>query len=373
MRILFVEPYANSLLSCRKELLDTLIERGHKIYLCLSSDDRVDDLYKNKVKEIIDVKVNLKNVRLFYNLRLLFTYKKIITRIKPELIISYSIKPNAYCGHYAKDIPMIANVTGLGKVFNKSGFLSKLCLWIYRKTFRNIQYVFFQNKESYDFLSAHKVRINNYKIIPGSGVNVDKFAYAPLTDDKHIKFLFASRAIREKGIDLIYKAIPIIVNEYPNARFSFLEAEDVLCKGKKEKEFFEQYHDYIKVLPRSNDMPSVYAKHDFLLSPSYYKEGISNVLLESLSVGRPILTTYDNPGCKEVLVDGENGYGMKSNDFDSLVLALRKACETPKEKIIEMGINGREFVDKHFNRNIVINEYLDAIDRIKGEINDKRG
>ena len=111
-------------------------------------------------------------------------------------------------------------------------------------------------------------------------------------------------------------------------------------------------------------MASVYSQNDFIVSPSFYREGISNVLLESLACGRPIITTIDNPGCKEVLQDNLNGFGVLSNDLDSLVSALEKAACTDKNRIEEMGLSGRKFVELNFDRKIVIQTYLETINKL---------
>lgn len=364
MKILFVEPHESSLFSFRKELLDKLVSEGHEVVLCIEKTNRIEQEY-GKLLKIIDVQMNLKAKSLFSNLKLKKQYKRIIKQEKPEIIISYKIKPNIYCGLYAKKVTMIANITGLGNMFKNNGLLSKLGVFLYRKSFKNVDYVFFQNSDGLSFFQKNKIKLNEYRIIPGSGVNTDK--YIPMPIDKKsnmVSFLFASRALKEKGFDLLIDAIPIILSNNKNVHFNFLSAEEDVLANKKARAVFDEFSEYVTILDRSDDMCSVYSNNDFLVSPSFYREGISNVLLESLSCGRPIITTKDNPGCMEVLQDEINGYGVISNDLNSLVIALEKAINTPKKKIEEMGLNGREFVIDNFERKIVIKNYLDVIDEI---------
>ena len=365
MRILFVDPYDRTLFSFRKELLDELIKNRYEIILCTTATKRVIDEYQNKVNKIIDVNVNLKDKGIFSNLKLKRQYRDIIKQFKPDLIISYTIKPNIYCALYSSNIPMIANVTGLGNMFKKNGFFSKLGIYLYRMSFKKVDYVFFQNEDGLSFFRNNKITINSYKIIPGSGVNLKLFTPSPIDRcNNEINFLFASRAIKEKGFDLLIDVIPLILDKYENAHFNFLSAEEDVYENQNARCVFDKYKDNVTILNRTDNMSDIYSKNDFLVAPSYYREGISNVLLESLACGRPIITTIDNPGCMEVLKDGINGFGVCSNDLKSLFDALSKAMCSSKEEIEKMGLAGREFVCKYFDRNIVINEYLLIIDEI---------
>lgn len=365
MKILFVEPHEFPLYSFRKELLDSLIKDGHQILLCISSTPRIEKDYGDKVEKIIDVKQNLKSKNLFTNSRLKAKYKKIIQDEKPDIILSFQIKPNIYCGFAAKDTPMIANITGLGTIFNKNNLLSKVGIFLYKKSFKNVDYVFFQNKDGYQFFVKNKILKNDYLIIPGSGVNTERFAYNDrLPLDKRINFLFASRAIKEKGFCLLLDAIPFVISKNHNVHFNFLCPIEEAFKSKKVKKTIEQYKEYITFLPRTNDMTKIYCDNHFLVSPSYYREGISNVLLESLSCGRPIITTNDNPGCKDVLQEGVNGFGVKSDDLQSLVNALVMASYLDNSEIIKMGKNGRGFVIQNFNRKTVVDTYKSVINKI---------
>ncbi len=365
MRILFVELNETTLFSFRKELLDELIAKGHDIHLAVTMTKRIFDEYGRKVSAIYNVPLNLKDTNPLHNIRLRRMYRSVIRVAQPELIISYTIKPNIYCGYNAEGIPMIANITGLGNMFKKDGLLSKIGVNLYRKSFRNVDYVFFQNKDSKAFFEKNGIPINDFRLIPGSGVNSTRFAYRPIADHKGTKFLFASRALREKGFDLLIEAIPLILEKHPDAQFNFMLSKKEALENKNARKVFADYSNSVRFLPRSNEMEKVYWEHDFLVSPSFYREGISNVLLESLSCGRPIITTNDNPGCMEVLVDGENGLGVASRSLRDLVNALERACAMPKKEIEAMGARGREFVKEHFERRKVIDTYLSIIEKLE--------
>lgn len=365
MKILFVEPYERTLFSFRKELLDVLLSK-YDVVLCSEITNKVLDEYKNKSIAFENISLNLKSINLFGNLKLKHTYGQIIKKHNPDIIISYSIKPNLYCAMYSKHIPMIANVTGLGNIFKRKGLMYTIGVMLYRKTFKNVDCVFFQNDDGLSFFQKHQIPINNFKLIPGSGVNLDRFCRKSVANKKETKinYLFASRAIKEKGFDLLIDAIPHVVRKNTNVHFNFLSAEEDFFANSKAVSVYKKYGEYISVLDRSNEMENLYQKNDFTVLPSFYREGISNVLLESLACETPIITTYDNPGCKEVLIDGVNGVGVKSKNLESLVDALVKSSLMSKKEIEKLGKNGREYVSLKFDRQTVIKEYLETIQEL---------
>lgn len=364
MKILFLDANENTLFSFRKELLDTLIEKEYDVVLGTKVTPRIQKQYADKVCKLVDLNVNLKSKNVFSNLSLKRAYKKIIKQVHPDLIISFTIKPNLYAGRYAKNIPMIANITGLGQIFSESSLLKTIGIRMYKKSFKNISHVFFQNIDSLEFFKKHNIPTNQYTVVPGSGVNLERFKYVEKLPDGPINFLYASRKIREKGYDLLLSAIPTVLKEY-DAVFNFLCNESNLNEDDSLVELKNKYPQNINIFDRSLNMEETYLKNHFIVSPSFYKEGISNILLESLACGRPIITTKDNPGCKEVLQDRINGYGVISNDLASLIEAIKKACNTPIARIHVMGLSGRKYVEQNFDRNTVIAKYLKTIEDIE--------
>lgn len=366
-KILFVNPYESSLFSFRKELLDALLKEGYEIVLCINKTQRIVDEYGDSLK-IIDVKMNLKDKDVFSNLKVKRQYKQIIESEKPNLILSFGIKPNLYCGIHSKDVPIIANITGLGNIFSKRGVIYKIGLRLYKRAFKNIDHIFFQNENSKEFFFENNINVNKYDIIPGSGVNTERFALAKENElSNKTRFLFASRAMKEKGYDLLLQAIPLVLEKNNDVSFTILSLEEDVFSDKRATDLRNMFKGKIEILPKADDMSCVYGRYHFVVAPSYYREGISNVLLESLSCGRPIITTLDNPGCKEVLIDGINGFGVKSNDLDSLIEALLKASSLTNKQVYEMGYKGREFVKKNFDRSIVVNKYLETISALIGD------
>ena len=359
MKILFVENNDITLRSFRKELLDTLIDDGHKVCLVGEFGPKTIEEYNRKTNLIL-VKTDLKSKSLIKNYILIRTYKNIIESFKPEILLSFTIKPNLYCNLKKHDFFSVANITGLGTSFDKKRLLNSIVLRLYKKSFKNVDFVMFQNKGALEAFNRNNIMINSYAIIPGSGVNEKVFPLQPLDNHDGIRFLYPSRFIKTKGFYLLAEACPQVIEKYPNTHFIFAGYGDK--KGINILSFLKkQYPNNISVVTFTENISEIYKKADFIVSPSFYNEGISNVLLESLSMGRPIITTNDNYGCKEVLQEGINGYGVKSNNLESLLAALEKAVLTSKDEIKRMGESGHNFVIKNFNRKTTIETYRKII------------
>lgn len=362
MKILFVENNDITLLSFRKELLDRLIEEKHDICLVGEFSNEVIKEYSKRI-HVRYLKTDLKSKNIFKNLSLIRQYKKLIREYKPDVLLTFTIKPNIYCNlSKKKNYVSITNITGLGSSFDKSGPLKRYVLHLYRKTFKNVDHVMFQNEGGLNCFKKYKININNYSIIPGSGVNDKKFDLLPLDKHTGTTFLYPSRFIKSKGFNVLVDAIPQVIKEFPDTKFIFLGSKTKeSSKLIKNKELDKLPN--IEFCSFGKDIISYYKKCDFVISPSFYNEGISNVLLESLASGRPIITTNDNFGCKELLIEGRTGYGVRSNNINDLISAIKKAILTDKNEITSMGKFGREFVIKNFNRNTTIEIYLKILEK----------
>lgn len=361
MKILFVENNDITLNSFRKELLDDLIRQKHQLCLVGEFKNKTLNKYASKTT-LYNIKTNLKSKSIFANYFLKKKYEQIIKDFGPDILLTFTIKPNIYCNLKKHDCISIANITGLGTSFNKNNFLQKIIVRLYKKSFKNVDYVFCQNESIISVLKSHNIPVKNSVLIPGSGVNIEKYRLSPLDEHNNIEFLFPSRLIKEKGFFVLLDAIPEVLKKYPNCHFTFYgssnkESDEFVKKNKLNDSPNYEFHSF------SDDMNEIYKKCDFVVSPSFYNEGMSNVLLEALATGRPIITTNDNPGCKEILQENVNGFGVKSNNVDDLVKALCHAASLDKIKIEEMGKNGRKFVEDNFDRKIVINIYNQTIEK----------
>lgn len=342
----------------RKELIERLIEKGNQIYISLPYGKKVD-LLTEKGCRFIDTKIDRRGTNPLKDFKLLIKYNKIIKDINPDVVLTYTIKPNIYGGIICRKLKKkcIANVTGLGSSKDSNKILTKLINCMYKFAFKKNYCIFCQNKENLEYLKKMGINSNLLKLIPGSGVNLEKFKLLNYPSDKTIRFLFISRIMKSKGIDEFLEAAKIIKKKYKNTEFNILGfcEEDYLSKLKE-----LEGKDIIKYWGLQDNIIPFLEKSHCTIHPTYYPEGMSNVLLESAASGRPIITT-NRSGCKEILEDGINGYFVKEKDYKDLVKKIDKFIKLSNKEKKQMGINGRNKIEKEFDRNIIIDEYMKVI------------
>ena len=347
------------LMSFRKELLEKLIEEKYEVQVVAPEHKFSKDLKSMGIK-FIPVEMESRGTNPIKDLKIINTYKKILKEERPNTVLTYTIKPNAYAGYVCGKlgIPYIANVTGLGTAVEQPGLLQIITLFLYRMGLKKAKCVFFQNKDNQEFMIKHNVVKNNYKLIPGSGVNLKHHFYMEYPKDKVIKFLFISRILYEKGIDEYLECAKYIKEKYPNTEFHILGKCDNENYSKKIKKLEDEniviYHGQV------DDVRKYHKISNCTIHPSFYPEGMSNVLLESCAAGRPIITT-NRPGCKEIVEDGINGYLINCQDTQALKEKVEKFINLSNKERKQMGLNGRKKVEKEFDRNIVIDTYIEEM------------
>lgn len=360
MRILILTNHDLGLYKFRKEVLETLLKEN-EVFVSMPRG-----IFTDKIIEMgchyIDTSFERKGKNPFKDLELLNFYKKTIRDVRPDVVLTYTIKPNVYGGLACQQlkVPYIANVTGLGSAIENGGLLQFISLNLYKLGLKKADMVFFQNDANRDFMLEKNAVGKNYDMLPGSGVNLSQYEVSEFPNDETIDFTYVGRLMKEKGFELYMEAAKYITGKYPNTRFHVCGPDE------------DNYRDLVKELSDKgtlvyegyvDDMKEVYKRIQCTIHPTYYPEGMSNVLLESLACGRPIITT-DRPGCKEIVEDGVNGFVVKQNDLNDLIEKIEKYLSLSNEERKQLGLNGRHKVEKEFDRNIVINKYLDAIDKV---------
>ncbi len=345
----------------RKEIIQRLIDEGYKVYVVLPYGEKVE-LLKEMGCEFIDLPLDRRGMNPLTDLKLLMSYNRIIKSIKPDVVLSYTIKPNLYGGLVCRrlKIPYIANVTGLGSAFEDKSLMKKFILALYMVAFKKINCIFFQNEENKNLFEKEKIALGKHKLIPGSGVNIDYFKYLDYPKDDIVEFCFISRIMKEKGIEEYIEVAKYIRNKYPNTKFHVLgfceEGYESTLKELQERGIIE-YHGM------QNDIRKFHSKSHCTIHPTYYPEGMSNVLLESAACGRPIITT-DRTGCREIVDNGVNGFIVNEQDSKDLIEKVEKFLKLDYEEKKSMGIAGRKKVEKEFNREIVVESYIKEIKKV---------
>lgn len=357
----------------RKELIQELVEPGSVISNRVSEPCKVyasvpDGGYCSELEKIgavvIDTPMDRRGMNPKKDIELITHYFDITRKITPDVVLTYTIKPNIYGGSVCriKKIPYISNVTGLGTSIESGNVLSKIILRMYKSGLKSSSTVFFQNRTNKAMFESLNIVKNNAVLIPGSGVNVQDNPYEKYPDEKEpISFLFVGRIMKDKGIGEFLDCAESIHNDYPNIIFSIVGDYD-------ENEYRTRINEMQKLgiihyYGQQDDVHAFMKKHYAIVLPSYH-EGLSNVLLESASTGRPIITC-NIPGCAETFEEGVTGLGVIPRNAESLIETVRRFVQFPYHEKRLMGIKAREKIEREFDRRSVIKAYLDAINKLE--------
>lgn len=358
-KILMVANDTTFIYKLRKEILEAFIESGYEVYIVAKKIKFSYELIEMGCK-FTELKVPRNGTNPLSDINLLKKIYKIVNEINPDIVFSNSIKPNVYFGIVCRrlGIPFIPNITGLGRALEYPGILQKISIVLYRFGLKSAHTVFFQNEFNRDFFLENNILKENqdYIILPGSGVNINEHEVLPYPDSEVINFLFIARIRKEKGIDYFINSAKKIHEKYPNTSFSVCG----LCEDDSYLNIFQELEEegYFKYYGEQEDLTSYYQKANCIVHPTYYPEGMSNVLLEACSHARPIITT-DRPGCREIVDDGYNGYMIETRNQEQLDSALEKFINLSYDDKLKMGLNGREKIEKQFDRKLVVNKYME--------------
>ena len=356
-KVLFISNVSLGLYHFRRELIEAL--SGDCELTVLASDNGGRDELEALGCRFIDLPMDLHGTNPVRELSLLNCYRTQLQQLRPDIVFTYTIKPNVYGGAACAElkIPYVANITGLGTAVENGGVMQKISLLLYRWGLRKAQKVYFQNAENRDFLLRNGVISGEYDLIPGSGVNLERFRLLPYPQTDTVDVAFISRIRKEKGIDQVLDAAETLRRAHPELRFHICGKCDPGYENllrRKHEEGLIVYHGLVE------DVTTIHAISQCTVHPTYYPEGMSNVLLESCACGRPIITT-DRPGCREIVDEGVNGFIVKQRDSEDLIEKLESFLALPWEKRREMGLAGREKVEREFDRKLVMSKYLQEI------------
>lgn len=361
MKIMILSNSVRGIISFRLELFQFLVRKGHVITALLPADS-MSNIVESTGVAVINTAIDRRGINPFTDINLLSSYIRTIKIFQPDVVLTYTIKPNIYGGIACRltKTPYIPNITGLGTAIENGGPVSKLALFLYKRSLKNASCVFFQNQSNRQFFVDSGVIQTKTKLIPGSGVNLHKHSFEEYPKDNGtIKFLFIGRVMKAKGIDEFLQAAKIIQKSNSYVEFHVI--------GKCEENYEELLNDLdtkgiICYHGTQDDVHSYIKNAHATIQPSYH-EGTSNVLLETAACGRPVLAS-NIPGCKETFDEGVSGFGFEVKNGNSLIKTIKKFIELPYEKKRQMGIAGRQKMEREYDRQIVINSYMEEIQQI---------
>ena len=340
----------------RKDLLTALLGTGHEVYISLPDGDFVPELVQLGCR-FMDTPVDRRGMNPLHDSRLFHQYRAMLKEFEPDLVLTYTIKPNIYGGLACRmaHIPYAVNITGLGSAIENGGWLKKFVLALYKPALKGARVVFFENAGNRDTLTATGVVPKGRDVVlNGAGVNLEDYPYQPYPQEGAVRFLFVGRVMHEKGVDELFAAAKQMKQEYGDGvEFHIVGSFEEEYKPRideLEKAGVVKYHGY------QSDMKRFYAMASCVVLPSYH-EGMSNVLLEAAASGRPLITS-DIPGCREAVEDGVSGYLCPARDADALHEAMRRFVELPENWRGEMGRRGRERMEQRFSKTAVVAETI---------------
>mgnify|MGYP003691561295 CR=1 FL=1 len=293
-------------------------------------------------------------------------YYNLLKKHNPDVVLFYTIKPNIYGTIAAKrlKIPVINNVSGLGTVFIRTNWISKVAKLLYKYAFSSSYKVFFQNEDDQQlFIKNNLVKKEKTDVLPGSGVDLNKFRSAPLPEKLHI--LFIGRLLFDKGIIEFLEACKAIKDKHnETVQFSIVGKLETEANLGITKEELEKYTStgIVNYLGTTDNIKDEIAKASIIALPSY-REGTPRTLLEGAAMGRPLLTT-NVPGCKNLVQTDYNGWLVEARNTESLTQAITTIIKTEHIKLIEFGSNSRTFVELNYDEQLVFSKYYQVIEEI---------
>ena len=356
-KILIVTNHSYMLYRFRKELIQRLA-RDHEVVIStpfVGHEIDIEALGCRCVKTDVD----RRGMDPRRDMKLIQSYRRLLRAEKPDMVITYSIKPNIYMGMLCRmnHVPYFVNVQGLGAAFQNKK-LAVVVTFLYREALRKARAVFFENHaNANEFLDRKIISQKQVVVLPGAGINLESYQYQAFPTSAERHFLYMGRIMREKGVEEWFDAARRLKAEYGDSivfdMVGFFEDEYSETVARLQKEGVIVFHGF------QTEPKPYYQRAHCVVMPSYH-EGLSNVLLEAAAIGRPIVTT-DIPGCREVIVDGKNGYLCEVKNAQMLYEKMKKVMDSPAEKLEAMGRFGRSYVAEHFAKETVVDLTVKAL------------
>lgn len=365
LRILLTGNTTFKISNFREGLLRALIARGFEVVVLSPSDPTRDRLIALGCRHI-DLRMDRNGTSPLSELALMGRIRGVLRRERPSFVFGYTIKNNIYAGLFCRwlGIPFVPNVTGLGPAFNEAGWLNRVIRLLYRLAFARARMVFFQNPEDREFfLQAGLIAAERSRLLPGSGVDLARFAARPLPPAQEgLVFVLVARLLWDKGVGLFADAARILRARDPSLRFQLLGPIDADSRSAvplaQVKAWVEE--GVIEYLGAASDVRPAMAGAHCIVLPSWYREGTPRVLLEAAAMGRPSITT-DMPGCRDAVLDRETGFVCQPRSLESLIDALESFVSMTPEARNAMGAKARSRAEAKFDEKFVIDAYLDLL------------
>lgn len=356
-KILVLINSSGGLYDFRNEFVEALLQKN-EVIISVPDDVRTKELAEEGCR-IITTPINRRGINPIEDLKLYRTYHKMMKELKPDLVITYTIKPNIYGGFCAgrMKIPYIATITGLGSAFDRTGLFLQLIIHMYRAGIKKAECVFFQNAENRGIFQKFGITGKTDRLVMGSGVNLKRHCYEPYPKGEETHFLFVGRVMKAKGILEFVNAAEKLHSE--KVFFDILgycdEDYQEMLEELEKKGVIRQLGFHTEVHPYLTDASAVVI--------ASFHEGMSNVLIEAAATGRPVIASNIS-GCMEAFEEGRTGLGFTPGNTEELTQAMEKFLTLSYEERARMGHEARKKMEREFDRKLVTAAYMDEIEKI---------
>jgi len=350
----------------RLGLIKHLKQAGHRVIAIAPPDAYVDEIEATGCRFYSLPNLQRKGTNPIYDLRLTYNLYKIYKSEQVDIVLQYTVKPVVFGTISAKmaGIKAINTLTGLGYAFISDGFVSKIVRNLYRVSLRFSHKVLFQNQDDRQLFLDHKLVPKKLSgIVHGSGINTAYFK--PATKDLKngsTRFLFIGRLLYDKGVKEFIEAAKMILKRYPNTQFHVIGELDTGNPSTIDPNELKEWRSegIIRYHGRMDDVRPHVERCDALVLPSY-REGLPRVMLEGMSMAKPLIAT-DVPGCRDTVEHNKNGFLVKVRDSITLFEAMEKMILMGKEERTKMGNYGRRMALERFDERQIVNQYLKMVE-----------
>ena len=358
-KLMVITNHSYMLWQFRRELIGKLME-DYDVIISTPFVGHEDD-FAAMGCTMIETDVDRRGINPKTDMKLYLTYRRLLKEHHPDMVVTYSIKPNVYAGYACRQmrIPYCVNVQGLGTAFQKKG-LREIVIRMYKAALKKAKTVYFENKGNAKvFLQEQIIRRGQMCLLKGAGVNLKYYTYQKYPENDKVHFLYLGRIMKEKGMDeLFYAAKELQRKEVPFVLdlVGFFEDEYKEKIDKLVDAGIAVFHGF------QEDPRPYYAMADCVVLPSYH-EGMSNVLLEAAATGRPVITS-NIPGCKEAVDDGKSGLLCEAEDWNDLYRKMSKIARMSRIEREAMGVCGRDKMAREFDKDKVVKKTIQGIERV---------
>ncbi|AZT84522.1 glycosyltransferase family 1 protein [Marinobacter sp. NP-4(2019)] len=348
----------------RASTIQALREQGNRV-ICLSPpDDFSQRLVDELGVEHIALPLDGKSTGAVQELRSLRFIWKVVRRYRPNAVFNFTVKMNIYCGLVCalQRIPFANNISGLGTAFIHDSWLFRRVRQVYGLVNRRARRLFFQNEEDLSvFRDKGLLGDTPFTLLPGSGVDLERFEVSPLPETGPFTFIMIARLLGDKGVREYAEACRLLKADGLDVRCLLVGPLGVSNRTAiSEEEVLQWKEEGILEYPGATDdvRPLIEQAHVLVL-PSY-REGMPRTVLEAAAMGRPAIVT-DVPGCRHAIEPEVTGWMCEVRSAESLAQQMWRVVTMDAAELQRAGDAARRRMEEAFSEEQVVQAYINCL------------